>query len=83
MNKIFFLNFVFLIFLTGCQKHTHSHHHDAPGSCKQSVNQQMYLPFHIEQKYENTTTNSNDFNLEAKAVIPKKPVVDASSKRKK
>jgi len=58
----FFATFCFVI-LSGCQKHSHTHHHDAPGSYKQSVNQQMHLPFHIEQKYEHNSSSSNDFKL--------------------
>ena len=69
MLKIFVLFFSF--FCYGCQRHTHSHHHDAPGSYKQSVNQQMHLPFHIEQKYENTVSSSNDFEINLQTPGPK------------
>lgn len=73
MNNITCLA-LFIILLSiassACQRHTHAHHHDAPGSYRQSVNQQMHLPFHIEQKYEHSATNSNDVELNLQSPNP-------------
>ena len=72
MRKIYV--FICFYFLVGCQNHTHRHQHEAPAHYRHSVNQQMHLPFHIEQKYENSASSSNDFELNVQPPIPKSTI---------
>lgn len=77
--KIIFIIIIFS-FLIGCQKHDHTHQHDAPGSYKQSVNQQIHLPLHIEQICEDHMYDSDDINLQADVGMPGKKLIPIPQK---